>query len=252
MSRRARRALLLALLAAPAFLAEHGLSPAPARAGPLEARAAWERAQALRGGPWRARVVALRSVRTETGPSDSLYARALAAEARALRDVRHVHGAAALEARSGALGPQHDPERAVRLLTQARALLSEEDRAAARAPLLAAAEVARNALPWRADEALEVLTRLAAEDRDLAALRLLAARAEREQARPSTCITLWGALGLQALSAGGRTEAERCLTRSERAFRLAARADPREAARAAAVWLDLPLRAQLAALSRRP
>lgn len=221
------------------------LGTTPSRAGPLEARAAWERAQALRAGPWRARVVALRAVRTETGPSDSLYTRALAAEARALRDVQRGHGAAALEARAAALGPPRDPERAARLLTQARALLSEGDRAAALAPLLAAAEVARHEVPWHADEALEALARLASEDGDLAALRLLAARAERERARPSTRIALWGALGLAALEAESRPEAEACLARAERAFRLAARADAREAARAAATWLDLPLRARL-------
>jgi hypothetical protein len=223
------------------------LGTAPSRAGPLEARAAWERAQALRAGPWRARVVALRAVRAETGPSDSLYTRALAAEARALRDVQRLHGAAALEARAAALGPARDPERAARLLTQARALLSEEDRAAAHAPLLAAAEVARHEAPWHADEALEALGRLAAEDGDLAALRLLTARAEREQARPSTQIALWGALGLATLGAGSRAEAESCLARAERAFRRAVRADSREAARAAKTWLDLPLRARLAA-----
>ena len=216
-----------------------------ADAGPVEARQAWEEARTLVGRPWPERARALRRVRTLTFERDPLVARALAAEASLLRSVHRVHAAAALEARAAALVSPHDPERAARRAVQARGLLSEEDRDAARAPWEEAARAARQATPWRADEALEALGELHAEEGDAPALARLIARSEAEGARPSTRIRLWGALGLLAWRARDLPQAQRALTQAERAFEHAARAEPREAARAAKDWLDLELRRRL-------
>jgi tetratricopeptide (TPR) repeat protein len=216
-----------------------------ARAGPLEAREAWKRAQTLRTGPWGARVRAYREVRGETTPTDSVYARALRAEAGVWRDAHRAHAAAAAEAWAAALGPASDPDRAGALLALAKGLRAEGDDAAAREPLGEAARVGRTAVPWEADEALEVLAEDAADRRDEADLRGVLKRLEDERARPSTRIQAWDRLGLLALARGDVDEARRCLARAERAYRDAERADPREAARATKAWLDAALRRAL-------
>lgn len=218
-----------------------------AHAGPVEAREAWQRAQALKSGPWVARVRALRDARAATVPSDSLYARALKAEASAWRAAGRVHAAAAAGAWASGLGPDADPDRAEALLSLARALRDEGDDAAARDPLLAAARVARAALPWKADEALDLLVEDADERGDEGGLAALALRLEQERARPSSRIEALGRLGLVALGRGARDEAGRCLARAERAYRESARAaDPREVARSIKAWLDSRLRRALA------
>lgn len=238
------RALLLV-----GVLAALGSAPqAPAHGGPLEAREAWERARAAQGQPWRARVRAYRAVRHATHARDPLQARALAAEARVLREQGRVHAAAALEAWAAASTPAHEPERATRCDTQATHLRAEGDLDAARTCWEEAEQRARREQPWRADEALEALARMAAEDGDAPALRRLCARATTVQARPSTRIHLWGALGWQRLEAGepgGEREALQALEQARRAFAHSAGGDAREALRAGKAWLDLPLRRRL-------
>lgn len=225
----------------------------PAHAGPAEAREAWERTRQLAARPWRERVRAYRAVRHATHARDPLVLRALAAEARVLREQGRVHAAAALEAWATGLTPLHEPERAVRCDQQAGALQAEGDLAAAAACWDEAARRARRDLPWRADEALEALATLAAGHGDLDGLRRLCARAEAEGARPSTRIALWGALGLlllERLGEAGRAEALRALALAQRAFEASATGDAREATRAGKAWLDLPLRRRLAPAAR--
>jgi hypothetical protein len=217
-----------------------------ARAGPVEAREAWTRAQTLRTGPWAPRVRAYREVRDATTATDSVYGRALRAEAGVWREARRAHAAAAAEAWAAALGPASDPERAGALLTHAKSLRAEGDDAAARAPLDEAARVARNALPWQADEALDVLAEDADERRDERRLRAVVERLEDERARPSSRIEAWSRLGLLALARADLDDARRSLARAARAYRDADRADPRETARATKAWLDSRLRGALA------
>jgi hypothetical protein len=241
---RALRSLLRIVLAAAALLLAAG--PPPARAGPVEARAAWKEAQALKLAPWNARVRAYRAVRAATTPTDSVYARALAAEGAALRDAGRVHAAAAAEAWAAALGPASDPDRAGALLRQAKNLRAEGDDDAAKAPLQAAAKVGRTAVPWEADEALDVLAEDAQDRRDEAGLRTIVQRLEAERARPSSRIEGWSRLGVLVLGRGDADEARRCLAKAERAYRDGEKADPREAARATKAWLDAALRRALA------
>ncbi|MFM8980518.1 MAG: hypothetical protein ACKOSS_08655 [Planctomycetia bacterium] len=220
----------------------------PARAGPAEAREAWERTRQLGAQPWRTRVRAYRAVRHATHARDPLVLRALAAEARVLREQGRVHAAAALEAWATQQTPLHEPERAARCDLQASRLEAEGDLAAAAGCWEQAARLARRELPWQADEALEALARLAAGEGDLAGLRRLGARAEAEGARPSTRILLWGTLGgvlLDRLGEPGVAEARRALALAGRAFQASAAGDAREAARAGKAWLDLPLRRRL-------
>lgn len=232
------RVLVLGLLAASVA--------SPARAGPLEAREAWARAQALRGGPWRTRLIALREAAGLAAPGDSLRPRALAAQADLLRGLARVHAAAALDAWALEAVPRRDPDRAARLLDAARALLGDGDREAARGLALTAAEEGRGPAAWRADEALELLVTLSGEERARERLAALAAKAERDGARAATRIEAAGALGLALLDAGDEPGARRELSRAERAFRESVREDARDQARAAKAWLDLPLRRRLA------
>jgi hypothetical protein len=234
---------LVVLVCTSALLARAAVD---ACAGPIEAREAWKRAQALRSGAWSARVRALREVREDTTATDSVYARALRSEAQVWREARRTHAAAAAEAWAAALGPERDPDRAGALLTAAKSLRAEGDDAAARPPLRDAARVGRTAVPWQADEALDVLAEDADERRDEAGLRAVVLRLEDERARPSSRIEGWSRLGLLVLERGAPDEARRCLARAERAYRDADRADPREAARATKAWLDSSLRRALA------
>jgi hypothetical protein len=232
-------------LAAACLVGIVATDPGGVTAGPVEAREAWEQARTLVGRPWPERARALRRVRTLTFARDPLVTRSLAAEASLLRSVARVHAAAALEARAAALVPSHDPDRALRRAVQARSLLDEEDRAAARPPWEEAARLARSEMPWRADEALEALGQLDAEEGDAPGLARRIAQAEAEGARPSTRIRLWGAAGLLAWKARDLPAAHRALAQAERAFQQAGRAEPREAGRAAKDWLDLELRRRL-------
>jgi hypothetical protein len=234
------RALAFALLVAAAGSAR------PARAGPLEAREAWRRAQALRVGPWRPRMLALREAAGLAAPGDSLRPRALAAQADLLRGLARVHAAAALDACALAAVPRRDPDRAARLLDAARALLGDGDREAARGLAQSAAEEGRGPAAWLADEALELLVTLSGEERARERLAALAAMAERDGARAATRIEAAGALGLALLEAGDEPGARRELSRAERAFRDSGREDLRDQARAAKAWLDLSLRRRLA------
>lgn len=220
-----------------------------AHAGPVEAREAWEQARLLAQRPWRERVRAYRAVRQATHARDPLRARALSAEARVLRQQGRVHAAAALEAWATAATPEHEPERAARCDAQAGLLHGEGDVHAARACWEEAERRARREQPWRADEALEALARLAAEQAEHARLRSWCLHAEAVKARPSTRVALWGAWGLLALAQGGTPglrAAEQALAHAATAFEQSARADPREALRASKAWLDLPLRQRLA------
>ena len=220
---------------------------APSGAGPVEAREAWQRAQALKTGPWRERVRALREARAATVPTDSVFARALKAEASTWRESGRVHAATAAAVWAAGLGAESDPDRAAALLSAARALRDEGDDDAARDPLLAAARVARPAMPWKADEALDLLVEDAAERRDAPRTLALALRLEQERGRPSSRIEAWSRTGLLALERGARDEAQRCLARAEKAYASAEGSEPREAARATKAWLDAPLRRALEA-----
>jgi hypothetical protein len=235
-----RRTVAVLLLAAGACALA-----AAVEAGPVEAREAWKRAQAAKTGAWSARVRLLREVRGHTGPTDSVYARALRAEAAVWREARRAHAAAAAEAWAAGLGPASDPDRTGALLTHARALRDEGDDAAARPALAAAADVARSAMPWRADEALELLAEDAEERGDERALRAAVERMEKDDARPSSRIEGWSRLGMLHLARGDADDARQCLRRAERAYRDADDADPREAARATKAWLDALLRKAL-------
>lgn len=242
------RGLRLPAVALAGLLLGSALRPTgPAQAGPLEAREAWQAAEALKAGAWTERVRALRRVAALAHPADPLHARALRAQARVLRGAARVHAAAALEDWAARVAPPNDPDRAAALITQARALASEGDADAARAPLEEAARVARRALPWQADDALDLLVEEAAERRDRPALERLAARLDRERARPSSRIVAWDRLGLLALAQGEEPRARACLGLAAQAYADAGRADPREAARATRAWLDAGLRARLSA-----
>ncbi len=236
--RRPRLPLLLGLLPL--------LAGAAAPADPATARDAWEQAERLRQGAFAERVQALRRVRALARPHDPLHLRAVRAEARALRGARRVHGAAALEALAARLLPAHDPERAPPLVAAARALRAEGDDEAARPLLEEAAGLARREAPEVADEALDLLVEDADERRDVAALGALAARLERERARPSSVIRALDALGCLHLARGARPQAQACLARLREAFLGAGAAGPREAALATKAWLDAGLRKALA------
>ncbi len=111
-----------------------------ARAGPEDARRAWEHAQTLRAGPWRLRLAALREARREANRTDPMEVRTLLAEAKLLESIGHAAAARVAEAAAVALSPRHDPSRLSRLVSNARELLAEEDAVGAR-PLLEEARV---------------------------------------------------------------------------------------------------------------
>src|SRR5262245_16665809 len=99
-----------------------------ASAGPIEARERWKEAQQKKSAPWRERLLAFRAVRREAPAHDPIVARALAGEARAMRDGGHASGAAAAEAHAAVLGPRREPDRLARVMVAARELLDEGDR----------------------------------------------------------------------------------------------------------------------------
>lgn len=235
---RARAAALLVTLCTTATLAS---SPC-AVAGPREARERWREAQALDGAPWRERVAAFRAVRREAGATDPYGARALAAEARALREGGRVAVAAAAEAQAATRGPWRDPDRLAHALTAARALGAEEDATGAEAWFVEVVEAGGATTPARTGPALEGLGRLAADRGDEGALAALVERADRlVPDRVDTRLVLRDRLGMRALRRGDRAGAERMLAAQRRLYALARREGGLLDRIASRTWLSLAL-----------
>jgi len=218
----------------------------PAHAGPAEARTRWKEAQALKRAPWRDRLRAFRAARAEAAPTDSLHARAAAAEARLLRDEGFPGVAAAAEALAASVGPRRDPDRLAQALAAARALDAEADAVGARAWLDDVVENGGGATPWLTAPALDLQSRLAEEARDGPALRRLVRRAEALVPRElGARLRLLDRLGLHLLDAADRAAAGRVLADERRLYAEAERARDDVARDAAKAWLDLRLPSRL-------
>jgi hypothetical protein len=224
------------------------LASAPARAGPVEARARWREAAAVRKtAPWRDRLVAYRSVRTEAGGSDPIGPRALAAEAKILREAGHAHGAAASEAAAAAIGPRRDEDRVHAALEAGRALLADGDLVGARAHLRDVVENGGAATPASTGPALETLARIAREGRDGAGLERLAARARDDvPAAAGVRLAILDLLGLERLDGGDASGARRAHAEQRRVYEDAVRSGGTTGREAAKAWLDLDLPKRLA------
>lgn len=231
------RAALLALLAVAALSCVH-----EARAGPEDARRAWERAQTLRAGPWRPCLAALRDARREAGRTDPIEARALVAEARLLASAGHVAAARASEAAAVALAPRHDPSRLGRLVSNARALLTDEDADGARPLLEEARALGRAGAPAAVAAALPLLARLAADVRDFETIDVLADEAgARAPQHPEARLRILDLAGTLALARGDTPGARRRLDAQRRCFADAVRGRADAADRVSRVWLALEL-----------
>ncbi len=231
------RAWLLALLAAVVLLLGR-----EARAGPEDARRAWERAQTLRAGPWRPCLAALREARREAGRTDPLEARTLVAEAKLLASAGHAAAARVAEAAAVALPPRHDPSRLARLVSNARALLADEDSVGAR-PLLEQARVlGRAGAPAAVAAALPLLARLAADVRDFETIDRLADEAGAHAPQhPEARLRILDLAGTLALGRGDVPGARRRFDAQRRCFADAVRGRDDAADRVSRVWLALEL-----------
>ncbi len=214
-----------------------------ARAGPEDARRAWNRAQTLRAGPWLPRLAALREARREAGRTDPLEARALLAEAKLLEAVGHVAAARVAEAAAVALAPRHDPSRLARLVSNARELLADEDTVGARPLLEEARTLGRSSAPAAVAAALPLLARLAADVADLPTIDALAEEAGAEAPRlPEARLRILDLAGTLALARGDLPGAHRRLDAQRRCFADAVRRhDDAGADRVSRVWLTLDL-----------
>jgi hypothetical protein len=232
-----------AALPGAALAAALALAAGSALAGPGEARALWKHAQALpRASPFRERLAAWRSVRAEAALTDPLHVRAAVAEARALRGGGHVPAAQALEAHAAALGPRRDPDRLSRALAAAREWVEEGDDAGARALLGDVLDHAGADAAGLAAGALDVLSRLAHEAGDLAALAAVARRGEAlVPGRLGTRLRLLDRWGLLLLARGDVAGARRVAADERRLYAEAERRGGEIADDAAKAWLSLRL-----------
>lgn len=251
-SARRRRAgtsppLLLLLLAASLACARE------ARAGPEDARRAWEHAQTLRAGPWRLRLAALREARREANRTDPMEVRTLLAEAKLLESIGHVAAARVAEAAAVALSPRHDPSRLSRLVSNARELLAEEDAVGAR-PLLEEARVlGRSGAPAALAAALPLLARLAADVGAFESIDLLADEAGSVTAEhPEARLRILDLAGTLALARGDTPSARRRLDAQRRCFADAIRRRGDTADRVSRVWLALELPRRLDRMTELP
>jgi hypothetical protein len=234
--------LVLGLVIGPVLFA---VGP-PAAAGPTQARERWKEAQAQKGAPWRARVAALRAVRSEASDTDSILPRSLAAEADVLRAAGFPSAAAAAEAYAASLGSRRDPDRLARALSAARALLADEDVTGALPLLEEVLEHAGAATPFVTGPAIECMATLRADRDDLRAVEALVRRAGREVPREfKTRLVLLDRLGCLLLDRDDEAGGRRCLAEATRVLDEASRAGGIAARAASRAWLDLRLAKRL-------
>jgi hypothetical protein len=214
----------------------------PASAGPIEARARWKEAQEKKSSPWRTRLLAFREVRLAAPPHDPIVPRALAAEARALRDGGHAAGAAACEAFAALLGPRREPDRLARVMVAARELLDDGDRRGALPLLLEAAEEGGKGAPWMTAPALDLLSLLAADSADRDELEKIERRAAETLPRAiGLRLKLLDRIGCLGLDVGDVSRARRAHDLQRRLFADAQRSRESVAREAADAWLRLRL-----------
>jgi hypothetical protein len=245
--RERRRSRVPCALAALALVAAALPTSGVTLAGPVEARARWKDAQALpRGAPWRERVAAWRAVRREAPRTDSILARAAAAEARVLRERGFAPAAEALEALGASLGTRSDPDRLARALAAAREWIDAGTdgggAAGARHLLDDVVENAGAGAAGLAASALDLLARLAHEGGDLETLTRFVRRAEAlVPGRLGTRLRLLDRVGVLLVARGAGAEARRVGSEQRRLYAQAERAGGETAKDAAKAWLSLRL-----------
>jgi hypothetical protein len=223
------------------------LASAPARAGPVEARARWREAMRKKSAPWRDRLLAFREVRRAAPPHDPIRARALAGEARALRDGGRPEGAAAAEAEAASLGPRREPDRLACVMVAARELLDDGDRRGALPYLLEVAEEGGKGAPWMTAPALDLLSRLAADSSDAEELERIERQAATRIPRAvGLRLRLLDRIGCLSLDLGDVVRARRAHDLQRRLFADALRARESLAREASDAWVDLRLPKRLA------
>ena len=217
------------------------VSSARARAGPIEAREAWKRAQSLRSAPWRQRLAALRDAQREVGKTDPLFPRILAAEGALLRTANQPFAADALEAEAADTGPVRDESRLARGLSVARGFDADGDEWAALERLtevLAGAAGDEHVL----GPALVLRARIAADHDDDAMLADLVRTAATLGAdRVGDRLAVIDLAGVVRWRAGDRPGARRALEEEKRLYAGAARRGDAVAKFAARAWLRLAL-----------
>jgi len=220
-----------------------GLASTPrAASGPVEARAAWKRAGALRAAPWRQRLAALREARREAGETDPLLARVLVAEGSVLRTGRLRGAAVAAEALAADTGPARDPGRLGRALAAARILEEDGDVTGALDRLADVLGGDAGGVPEVLGPALALRARVAAERDDEATLVELRRVADGlPWDRVSDRLTVIDLFGQVRLRAGDRVAAQRALEVEKRLYAEAARRGDDVAKYASRAWLRLAL-----------
>jgi hypothetical protein len=216
-------------------------SAVAARAGPIEAREAWKRAQMLRTAPWRQRLAALREARREVGATDPLLPRILMAEGALLRAAGLRGAADALESQAADTGPAHDSARLARALSVARGFDADGDE---RAALERLGEVLAGAAgdEFVLGPALVLRARIAATHDDEATLAELVRTAATLGAdRVGDRLAVIDLAGVVCWRAGDRARARRALEEEKRLYADATRRGGDAAKYAARAWMRLAL-----------